>query len=145
MQASSPTIARRPWQLAARARRRQAAGLTLDQPLITCAGMAQLEKFMQSITEIRAGRAIDQVINIPAAAQSELPLADRALRAFSELSVATVASKADVMRRLKSPGLTAPEELQAIQEIVSADALEISTISTVVRKVTATVEGVVRS
>ena len=76
---------------------------------------------------------------------SPVSIESRALQAYARSVMTTEHNKSDIMLRLEAPGLTSPEELQAIQEQVADYGINLSLISTISRKVTSAVETVLRA
>ena len=97
-----------------------------------------------SINELRSASAM-AMDDISPDAGSPVSLESRALQAYGQSVVSSEYNKNDVMNRLELPGLTAPEELQAIQEKVADYSLKLSLLSTVSRKATSAVETLLRS
>ena len=93
------------------------------------------------INEIRAIPGIAEI----SGGNEIVSLSERMMHAYAKSTVSAVESKAEVMRALESPSVTSPEILQQIQEQVADDSLKISMVSTVTRKLTSTVEALLRS
>lgn len=74
-----------------------------------------------------------------------VPLESLALEAYARSVVSYGQKKSDVINRLEKPGLTSPEELQAIQEKAADYSLNLSLLSTISRKATSAVETLLRS
>ncbi|PUA19958.1 type III secretion system inner rod subunit SctI [Glaciimonas sp. PCH181] len=76
---------------------------------------------------------------------SPISLESRAMQAYAQSVMSAEHNKSDIMLRLEAPGLTSPEELQAIQEKVADYGIRLSMVSTLSRKVTSAVETLLRS
>jgi hypothetical protein len=102
---------------------------------------------MNQITAINTGRAAAStaIDDIGSDVGAPVSLESRALQAYAESVVSAGDARSDVMQRLEMPGLTAPEELQAIQEKVADYSLKLSMLSTLSRKATSAVETLLRS
>ena len=102
------------------------------------------KKRMNPITAVNALRAT-AMDDISADTGSTVSLESRAVQAYAQSVLSAEYNKNDVMQRLELPGLTSPEELQAIQEKIADYSLKLSLMSTVSRKATSAVETLLRT